>query len=112
MNEDRKLWDLLGGSARPSAPPFFAARVMRSVESASAPRPDWLAPLLRWLAPAAVAALFVAALPGVHSPAAPVLAAAPEFTTLDLVEIVSPQDYEVLTTAGYPYNNGFLAAGL
>jgi hypothetical protein len=112
MNDDRKLWDLLGASPRPAAPPFFAARVLRTVESASAPHPDWLAPLLRWLAPAAVAVLFLAALPGIHAPEAPALATAPEFTTLDLVEILSPQDYEVLTTAGYPYNNGFLSAGL
>jgi hypothetical protein len=112
MNDDRKLWDLLGSATRPAAPPFFAAKVMRGVEAASAPRPDWFAPLLRWLAPATVAALFAAALLPRPSDPGQSYAGATEFTTLDLVEIVSPQDYEVLTTAGYPYNNGFLTADL
>jgi hypothetical protein len=39
-------------------------------------------------------------------------AAVADFTTLDLVELLSPDDYETLTTAGWPYDNGFLSAGL
>ena len=106
--EDQKLWDLLGRAPRPSAPPFFAAKVMRQIESADH-RSGWFAPVLRWLAPAAVAALIVlAVLP--RPDAEPV--AVSELTTLDLVEMLSPEDYETLTAAGWPYNNGFLSAGL
>lgn len=113
MNDDRKLWDLLGASTRPAAPPFFASRVLRSIRSAEERSPAWLGPLLRWLAPATVAALFAAALLSPPSnDGANIASAAPELTTLDLVELVSPQDYDVLTTAGYPFNNGFLASGL
>ena len=35
-----------------------------------------------------------------------------DLTTLDLVQLLSPEDYETLTAAGWPYNNGFLSAGL
>ena len=109
MNQDdRKLWDLLGRSPRPSAPPFFAGKVMRRIEAAD-DRPHWLAPILRWLAPAAVAALAIlAVLP--RPTAEPVVLS--DLTTLDLVELLSPEDYETLTAAGWPYNNGFLSAGL
>ena len=106
--DDQKLWDLLGQSPQRSAPPFFAAKVMRQIESAD-PRTSWLAPLLRWLAPAAVAALvIVAVLPRPDAETA----AVSELTTLDLVEMLSPEDYETLTAAGWPYNNGLLSAGL
>jgi hypothetical protein len=37
---------------------------------------------------------------------------ASDLTTLDLVEMLSPEDYDTLTAAGWPYNNGFLSAGL
>ena len=106
--EDQKLWDLLCRSPRRSAPPFFAAKVMRQIEGAHA-RPLWFAPVLRWLAPAAVAALVILAVLPRHT-AQPV--AVSELTTLDLVEVLSPEDYETLTAAGWPYNNGFLSAGL
>jgi hypothetical protein len=106
--DDQKLWDLLGRSPRPSAPPFFAAKVMRQIEATDR-QPHWFAPVLRWLAPAAVAALvLVAVLP--RPGAEPI--AATDLTTLDLVEMLSPEDYETLTAAGWPYNNGFLSAGL
>ena len=105
--EDQKLWDLLGRSPRPPAPPFFAAKVMRQIDGANA-RPSWFAPLLRWLAPAAVAAFVVIAI--LPRPAAEPVAVS-ELTTLDLVEMLSPEDYETLTAAGWPYNNGFLSAG-
>jgi hypothetical protein len=109
--DDQKLWNLLGRDPRPSAPPFFAAKVMRQIESAE-PRPTWLAPVLRWLAPAAIAALVVlAALPRPDS--TPVVITQPsDLTTLDLVEMLSPEDHATLTAAGWPYNNGFLSAGL
>lgn len=106
--DDQKLWDLLGRSPRPSAPPFFAAKVMRQIETADR-QPSWFAPVLRWLAPAAVSALLVVAI--LPRPAAEPLAVS-EMTTLDLVEMLSPEDYETLTAAGWPYNNGFLSAGL
>ena len=108
MNQDdRKLWDLLGSSPRPSAPPFFAGKVMRRIEAEA--RPSRLSAILRWLAPAAVAALVILAV--FPRPAAePVVLS--DLTTLDLVELLSPEDYETLTAAGWPYNNGFLSAGL
>ena len=106
--DDQKLWDLLGKSPQPPAPPFFAGKVMRQIESADH-RPVWLAPVLRWLAPAAVAALVIIAV--LPRPAAETVAVS-GITTLDLVEMLSPEDYETLTAAGWPYNNGFLSAGL
>ena len=106
--EDQKLWDLLGRSPRRSAPPFFAAKVLRQIEAAER-QPHRFALLLRWLAPAAVAALVILAV--LPRPAAEPVAVS-ELTTLDLVELLSPEDYETLTAAGWPYNNGFLSAGL
>jgi hypothetical protein len=45
--------------------------------------------------------------------ATPAAMASPsDLTTLDLVEMLSPEDYTTLTAAGWPYNNGFLSAGL
>jgi hypothetical protein len=110
---DRKLWDLLGHAPRPAAPPFFAAKVMRQIQARPETSPGWLSPVLRWLAPATIAALFALAfLPSTSTPDGEYIATASEITTLDLVEIVSPTDYEVLTTAGWPYDNGILTAGL
>ena len=106
--DDQKLWDLLGRSPRRSAPPFFAAKVMRQIEPVGS-RMSWFAPVLRWLAPAAVAALVILAV--LPRPSAEAVAVS-ELTTLDLVEMLSPEDYETLTAAGWPYNNGFLSAGL
>jgi hypothetical protein len=108
--DDQKLWDLMGQAGRPSAPPFFAAKVMRQIQT-NEPRASWLAPVLRWLAPAAVAALVVVAvLPRPTNEPLPVVTS--DLTTLDLVQLLSPEDYETLTAAGWPYNNGFLSAGL
>jgi hypothetical protein len=108
--DDQTLWDLLGRAPRPSAPPFFAAKVMRQIEAAES-RPSWLAPVLRWVAPAAIAALVVlAVLP--RPTAEPAGMAGSDLTTLDLIEMLSPEDYDTLTAAGWPYNNGFLSAGL
>ena len=106
--DDQKLWDLLGRTPRPSAPPFFAAKVMRQIEAVQS-QPSWFAPLLRWVAPAAVAALVVVAiLPRPETNPA----TSGDLTTLDLVEMLSPEDYATLTAAGWPYNNGFLSASL
>jgi hypothetical protein len=106
---DQKLWDLLGQARHPVAPPFFAAKVMRQIETRHTPRPVWFADLLRWLAPSAIAALLlVAVLP--RQPVAPTFTS--ELTTLDLVEMLSPEDYQTLTSAGWPFNSGFLSAGL
>jgi hypothetical protein len=106
--DDQKLWDLLGRAPRPSTPPFFAGKVMRQVEAADH-RGGRLAPLLRWFAPAAVATLVIVAI--LPRPAAEPVAVS-DLTTLDLVELLSPEDYETLIAAGWPYNNGFLSAGL
>ncbi|MFZ4484152.1 MAG: hypothetical protein ACOYOL_09270 [Chthoniobacterales bacterium] len=108
---DRKLWDLLGRAASPTAPPFFAGKVMRQIEAGPGNAGDWLGTALRWLAPATIATLFVVALLPRPTPGE-ARTASTEITTLDLVEIVNPNDYEVLTTAGWPYDNGLLTAGL
>ena len=94
---DQKLWDLLGHSPRSSAPPFFTGKVMRQIEAADT-RPSWVAGALRWLAPAAVAAIAIFAL--LPRASAPVPGTYDELTTLDLVEIANPDDYVLLTSAG------------
>ena len=106
--KDQNLWKLLGSAPRLPAPPFFAAKVMRQIETAR-PRPSLLTPVLRWLAPATVATLILLAI--LPRPATEPVTAS-DLTTLDLVELLSPEDYETLTAAGWPYNNGFLSAGL
>lgn len=108
-HNDRKLWDLLGRAPLTPAPPFFAAKVMRQIAAPQAKQPVWFAAALRWLAPAAIAALVLLALVP-QQPNATV--AAPELTTLDLVEMISPEDHEIITQAGWPFNNGFLSANL
>ncbi|MBU3665598.1 MAG: hypothetical protein FGM15_06940 [Chthoniobacterales bacterium] len=109
--EDRKLWDLLGRSPRHPAPPFFAAKVMRRIGEAGAPRTSWFAPIFRWLAPAAIAALVVLAI-APRPDREPASVATSDLTTLDLLELLSPEDYQILTDAGWPYNDGFLSADL
>jgi len=105
-HQDRPLWDLLARAPRPAAPPFFAGKVLRRIESPVAT--PWLSSVLRWLAPTAVAALVLfAVLPRPAIDNVPT-----EFTTLDLIEMLSPEDHEVLTQAGWPYNNGLLTANL
>jgi len=81
---------------------------MRQIE-ATGERRGWLAPVLRWLAPAAITALVIfAALP---RPSAETVELS-NLTTLDLLEMLSPEDHEVLTQAGWPYNSGALTASL
>lgn len=106
--DDHKLWDLMGRSPRISCPPFLAAKVIRRIEALETRRTRFTS-ILRWLAPAAVAALLVIAV--VPRPVAEPVTLN-ELTTLDLVEFLSPEDYETLAAAGWPYNNGFLSAGL
>jgi hypothetical protein len=96
-HDDRKLWDLLGRSPCPSAPPFFAAKTMRRIEKADV-RPSWVSQAFRWLAPAAVAAVAIVALLPRENAQAP--AEYEALTTLDIVEMVSPDDYVLLTSAG------------
>jgi len=107
--EDHKLWDLLGRAQRPSAPPFFAGKVMRRIETGPV-RSSWLAGALRWLAPAAVAAVAIFAL--LPRAATPDPAAYDELTTLDIVELVSPDDYALLTSAEVYEDDDLLAAEL
>lgn len=108
--EDPKLWELMGKVGSPSAPPFFAAKVMRQIQ-AGAPQATWSACVLRWLAPVAVTALVIVALlprPDTNEPAVN----SADLTILDLVQLISPEDYETLAAAGWPYNNGFLSSSL
>jgi hypothetical protein len=95
--DDQKLWDLLSRSPRPSAPPFFAGKVLRQIETADA-RPSWVSQALRWFAPAAVAAALIFVLLPRETAPAPVEYEA--LTTLDIVEMVNPDDYLLLTSAG------------
>jgi len=107
--DDQKLWDLLGRAPRPSAPPFFAGKVMRQIESGDSER-SWLSSALRWLAPAAVAAVAIFAL--LPRAAAPDPAVYEDLTTLDIVEMVSPDDYALLTSAEVYEDDDLLAAEL
>jgi len=107
---DRELWDLLGRAARPSAPPFFAAKVMRLIEVST--RTSLIPAILRWLSPATVAALVVFAILPRPDVAADFTISDENLTGLDLVELVNPDDYELLTSAGWPYDNGILSAEL
>ena len=98
MNQDdRKLWDLLGRCPRPSAPPFFAAKVIRQIER-DPRRLGTIGLALRWLAPATVAAVAIFAL--LPKASAPAPGTYEELTTLDVVEMVNPDDYILLTSAG------------
>lgn len=115
-DDDRDLWDLLGRSARAEAPGFFAGRVMRRI-AAGEKRWNWGRRTLQCLSPVA-ACLLIAAMAtmafmvGGEPQVISSTAWAGEVTTLDLVELVSPEDYETLTEAGWPYDNGFLSAAL
>ena len=111
-NHDRPLWELLGQAAPPAAPPFFAAKVMRQIGESPAPaRHPWVNSILRWLAPASIAALLLFALLP-RSEEAASYSASTDLTTLDLVELVSPGDYDILTAGDGPYPSGFLSAAL
>lgn len=110
MNEkDRKLWDLLGRAPRDPAPPFFAGKVMRQIRT-DASRPSWLRSSLIWFAPAAVAAIAIFAL--LPRSSAPSPAIYDTMTTLDIVEMVSPDDYILLTSAGGLEDDSLLAGEL
>ena len=61
-------------------------------------KPSWIALALRWLAPAAVAAVAIFAL--MTKAATPAPDEYEALTTLDIVEMVSPEDYVLLTSAG------------
>jgi hypothetical protein len=108
-HEDRELWTLLGRSPRPAAPPFFAGKVMRQIEAGPA-RTSRLAALLRWLAPAAVAAVAILAL--LPRAATPDTGIYEDLTTLDIVEMVSPEDYALLTSAEVYEEDDLLTAEL
>lgn len=110
MTDDQKLWDLLGRAPKPQAPPFFAARVMRSLEAQDGRQPSIWQGVLRWLAPAAVCALAVVALLPRPETGDTDFASSSELTTLDLVEMLSPEDYQILTAAGWS-EDGTLLTG-
>jgi|GEM_PF-1657455 hypothetical protein len=107
---DRELWDLLGRAPRPASPPFFAAKVMRRIEKGG--RPSVVPAILRWLSPATVAALVIFAVLPRPDAASDLALSNEQFTGLDLVELVNPDDYELLTAAGWPYDNGILSTEL
>ena len=108
--DDQKLWELLARAPRPSAPPFFAGKVVRQIGS-DPTRPSWLTGALRWLAPTAVAAIAIFALLP-RSTTTPAPAVYEELTTLDIVEMVSPDYYVLLTSAGGLEDDSLLAAEL
>jgi hypothetical protein len=59
--EDEKFWDLLGHGSEPTASPFFARNVIRTLRQAqgeSSPKRNWY---LRWLVPAAGVAVVIIA---------------------------------------------------
>jgi hypothetical protein len=108
---DQKMWTLLGSSLRPSAPPFFSARVLRRVETMEGVGKDRHASLLRWFAPATIAALFIIALiPHRAEVDLDSLSIGDEINFLDLVKIISPEDYAVLTSVDWSSQSDFLSA--
>lgn len=109
MSDGQKLWDLLGRSPRPSAPPFFAGKVMRRIEAGDA-RPSWFVGVLSWLAPTTVAALAIFAL--LPRASAPDDGVYENLTTLDIVEMVSPDDYALLTSTDVYEDDDLLTAEL
>jgi hypothetical protein len=110
---DQKMWNLLGSSLSPSAPPYFSARVLRRIETMEKSRPDIQTSFIRWFAPATVAALFIVALlPHPAEVELDSLSRANEINALDIVQIVSPEDYAVLTSVDWPSQNDFLSAGM
>jgi hypothetical protein len=82
---------------------------MRRIET-SAPRPFWGTRALRWLAPATVAAMALFTL--LPRESAPVFAEYEPLTTLDIVALVSPDDYVLLTSAGDFEDNDLLTSEL
>lgn len=110
---DEKLWSLLGASSRPIPGPFFTARVMRGIKKTESKAADWFVPVLRWLAPATVAALLAAALlPRTSNEDSDSFSGAYEISPLDIVQIVSPEDYLVLTSLDWPDDIDHSGAGL
>ena len=83
---------------------------MRCIEAAA--RPSFLHATMRWLAPATIAALVVLAVLPRPTVGSDLALSDENLTGLDLVELVSPDDYELLTSAGWPYDTGILSAEL
>ncbi len=109
---DKKIWDLLGESHRPSPPPFFAGLVIRRIDEMKSPAISWLTPILRWLPPASVATLFVLALlPTASKDGIDSFSSSNEINALDIVQIVSPEDYAVLTSVGWPDEDNLQSLG-
>ncbi len=68
---------------------------------------------LRLFAPATIAALFFAGLlPYRTEKHLDSLSTVNEFDVLDLVQMVSPEDYTVLTSVDWSSQNDFLSAGM
>ncbi len=122
--EDHKLWDLLGESPRAKAPAFFASKVMRRAGLTRGGKRGWLtwwehfeAVRREWAEVAAMASIVsivaLSVLSGGAGGAMDSMAGgSDEVSTLDLIELLSPEDHEILTRAGWPYDNGFLTAAL
>lgn len=83
---------------------------MRQISTAGSPRPTWLSLTLRWFAPATIAALAVFAF--VPRSITPSPATYGQLTTLDIVELVSPDDYVLLTSAEVYEDDHLLTAEL
>ena len=81
---------------------------MRAIEPRRQEEPLWFSALLRWLAPATIAALFILAVAPPTAREDNSTLADSDLTTLDLVEMLSPEDYQILTSAGWSYDNTLL----
>lgn len=86
---------------------------MRRIEGSERASVNGLNSIFRWLAPATVCALFIfAVFPRQSETAGNSLSTGTSITALDIVQIVSPEDYVVLTTVDGTYDNEVLSAGL
>ncbi|MBE2179171.1 MAG: hypothetical protein IAE97_01750 [Chthoniobacterales bacterium] len=81
---------------------------MRAIGPRRQEEPVWFPALLRWLAPATIAALLILAIAPQSAQEDNSAVADSDLTTLDLVEMLSPEDYQILTSAGWPYDNTLL----
>ncbi|MGH8046878.1 MAG: hypothetical protein ACREKL_06500 [Chthoniobacterales bacterium] len=90
-DSDEALWRLLGRARPVEASPYFARKVLRAIETASAPQPAWWQILLRTVAPVAVCAgIAVLALVGAGAKdnAQPVANADIEFETIQNLDLL------------------------
>lgn len=91
LEGDETLWHLLGRARRVEASPYFARKVMRSIEAGAEPRMAWWQFVLRTLVPVSVCAgIAIVAMAGIRgSDAAQPLANADlEFETIQNLDLL------------------------